>query len=307
MAYIPGEVLEDSYAGRLYDTLVDLFEADPHGGIKKATVAGAGTKMYMGCRFRAYTGPRDMIKYYAKHLVTHMENDSGRASEWKKTKMYAELQEHVKKPTATLFSITPDLFDHSLTRRKPKNPDPSTVQAEETSKPESNIQTDSMDVDDPSDSSQLEKSRGRRSGKVAGLRLVTASSKKRPGPDLDAAGLGHKGAKGLKRARYFENGNDSDNGNDEEESDGSDEIPSDGEPDQELVQLAIHAEPLPSKKPDFNGIWTCQEEDCGCVIYDADEPDGQAEVDDHIYSHQDQIDLINLARVEGRDSHRPYA
>jgi hypothetical protein len=304
--YIPAQIEGDEHSALLYNILVELYD----GELKKATVAGAGTKVYMACRFRVYQGPRDMIRYYAKDLCRRMDNDPNLAGAWKATKMYAELREHIQQPIGILGHIVQDLFAHCLVRRKKSNPSQTQQQqepADKTSRP--NPQTDFMDVDEPPDVPQLEMGTGRRSGKVAGLRLVSARSSKRPGSDLDLEDEGPSqfGGKGLKRARYMENGNESENGNDEEADNVSDDMPSDGESNQELVELVVHGEALPSKKPDVNGIWTCQEDDCSCVVYNADEPEGQAAVEGHIYSHQDQMDLINLARVEGREAHRPYA
>jgi hypothetical protein len=131
---------------------------------------------------------------------------------------------------------------------------------------------------------------GRRSGKVAGLRLASAPAMKRAALDRDAESPDEDGSRPRKRRRPSppEMGDDSDSASPPPILSNSFRIsPSDSETgeeeddessspllhDEPIISLKMVTESLPTLSPSGpNGAWTCDRQDCPFTVHDAAAP-----------------------------------
>ena len=233
------------------------------------------------------------MRYYAQEIVKLMDGDSERAAQWKASRIYRDLSSTPRMEAHELQLLTPDKIEPSLFRRKPGQPTrPKGPQAEKTSK------TPATGYQSASDTSGHSR-RGRPSGK-GGLRLAATVPRKRFRGDHD----GGRATKSSKRSHgmMFEEDEFGEGSAETDEESSSEEVASDGEPDQAPVRIAIDVERVPLTRPsDADGVWICDQDGCGYVVAEADDAEGQMEVRAHLHEHEHEetSERVKLAITEG--------
>lgn len=288
-----GEPRSDVTALKLYDAIIDANSPRP---ISKIAIGGISSKVYFMYKFAAYKGAAEAMRYYAIELVRLMEADSERAAEWKASPIYQELSA-IDRPMEPheLQLLSPAKIEKSLVRRnaQPFQPRRKEPNAEKPGK--------SPTAGKSAPKTQLH--RGRPSGKTGGLRLAVTVPKKRFQGEYDSGSNGRASKSSKLSHGLDEDDDDSREGSAESEAeeDTSGRI-SDGESDQEAVELTIEMEDVPSTRPSGpDGKWICDVEDCGYVVDGADGVGGQAAVREHLHEHEHEAtsEKMKLAITEG--------
>ncbi|KAL2152554.1 hypothetical protein VTH82DRAFT_5738 [Thermothelomyces myriococcoides] len=270
-------------------------------------------RLYFKCSVRSYNWAKAILAYYAKDLLPRL------GPEWKGTRPYQWLADMAKKPWKPTEPLDPDKIPSQTVRRGkcsiaskvgsttgPVAKPPPAISLKTQSRSASQHGSDSED--DFPDLYAIPQ-RGRRSGKVATLRLAT-SSKKRPRSDMDDQANGsHRGAKTAKFNHLIGDEDSLDDDDDDAEDEGTnDEELATGEEalvDSHLpegaVRVVVHAERLPTTMPTGpDGTWTCDQEGCTYVVRSADEQEAQDLIREHFRDHAAQAEKINLAVRESR-------
>ncbi|KAK3308042.1 uncharacterized protein B0T15DRAFT_508558 [Chaetomium strumarium] len=300
----------DSPVDRLLGALQEICEETD---IKKITQSKLHSMLYFKCRIPQYNVAKDVTSFYAKELLLRL------SPEWKGTPWYEWLKDAATQPWVP-GELTAEMVPSMTIRRtkmKKQQPDPSNRPAAELpaslnikARTRSGIQEESEGETDDEDVTALQAlppMRSRRSGKAAGLRLVT-SGKKRPHSDMDELVVqsrrGRKSAKTIHRERVDDDVQE-DASDDEVAGDEDLDVGSSLPPPEGAVRLVVHAERLPSTNPTGpDGTWTCDQEGCTYVVRSADDEDGQQLIQEHFREHEAQAAKINLALKESR-GHMP--
>lgn len=277
--------------------------------VKKAPHTKVNNCLFFKCKMRHYSATKDIVAYYAKELVQRV------GPEWNGTPWYAWLQETAKQPWQPSELIKAEDIPAQTLRRAKMGPKIASSSQPATRLPPSiglkpKTKTPAQIVsEDDSDGDMVEpRTRGRKSGKGASLRLVT-STKKRPASELDDDVAGH--GRGRKSAKTMHQAGDDEQMGDADDT-GDDEVDSDEDAaaaaagsslplPEGTIRIAVHAERLPTTSPAGpNGTWTCDQEDCRYVVRAADEQDAQELIQEHFRDHEAEAEKINLVAKESR-------
>lgn len=294
LASASGEPRSDATALKLYDAIIDSNSSQP---ISNIAIGGISSKVYFKYKFTAYKGAAEAMRYYALELVKLMEADSERVAEWKASRIYHELSaiDRAMEPHE-LQLLTPDKIEKSLVRRKPNPFQPRQKEPDTQNRGKSPTAGKSA--------SETQPRRGRPSGKTGGLRLAATVPKKRFQGDYHSGSNG-RASKSSKLSHAMDEDEDEDDsgaGSAEPETDDESERISDGESEQQAVELTIDMEDVPSTRPNGpDGEWACEAEDCGYVVDGADSVDGQMAVREHLHEHEHEAtsEKMKLAVTEG--------
>jgi len=272
---------------------------------KSVKVTTIHTQMYLRCKIRDYKTPKEITAYYAPQLLSRL------GPEWSNSHFYNWLFANSKNPplpeTITVAQIPSQLHHRAKAapRAAPIRSAPNSVPAQ-ASKAKGRAKQRQPEDDSDSDVVPPGK-RARRSGKGAGLRLLSGS-KKRPALELDLDGS-EGGSRGSKKLAYTaDDYDDDDEAFETSNADSADSEDEDGgkcafpvSPPKDSVQLVVHAERIPTMSPTGpNGTWICEEEGCSYVIRSADGTKGQSLVQEHFRQHEAQAEKISLAVKESR-------
>lgn len=285
-----GDQRSEETALKLYDAIIDTAESNP---IDRITTGSITSALYFKYKFAVYKGAAEAMRYYAQEIVKLMDGDSERAAKWKASRIYRDLASTSRMEAQELQHLTPDKIEPSLFRRKPgpaRPTRPKGPQAEKTSK------TPTTGYQSASDTSGQSR-RGRPSG-VGGLRLAATVPRKRFQGDHD----GGRATKSSKRSHgmMFDEDEFGEGSAETDEESSSEEVASDGEPDQAPVRIAIDVERVPSTRPnEADGVWMCDQDGCGYVVAEADDAEGQMEVRAHLHEHEETSERVKLAMMEG--------
>lgn len=261
-------------------------------------------KLYLGLSIRNPKALSEICEYFASDLVALL------GPEWHTSQFFKWLKENVN--TVPKFEYITRADMASIARRKKK---------QKTHEDAQDATEDRELLPQPAVNQIALKqpSRGRRGGKVAGLRPFTGSKKRMRHEagfegdemDLDEDGISEQTSK---RSRYF--------AEDEEEAHDTASLVSDDEEDEDkdapLTRVVVRAEKLPSPTPKgLDQTWTCEEPDCDYVVRAADDEEGQALISEHYEEHEreaaeeaeadakNQTSLLGLAMQEAERGHLP--
>lgn len=283
-----GEQRSEETALKLYNAIIDTADSDP---IDRITIGNITSKLYFKYKFAVYKGAADAMRYYALELVNLMDGDSERAAEWKASRIYQDLASTPRMEAHELQHLTPGKIEPSLVRRRPgQQTRQRGPQSEKTSK------TPTTGYQSASDTSGHSR-RGRPSG-VGGLRLAATVPRKR----FQGGHDGGRATKSLKRSHGlgYEEDEFGEGSAETDEESSSEEVASDGEPDQAPVRIAIDVERVPSTRPSgADGAWVCDQDECGHVVDGADGAEGQMAVRAHLHEHEETSERVKLAITEG--------
>jgi len=292
--------------------LAVLQETATEMDLKKAAPSKIHSKVFFSCKIRHYSEAKHILAYYAKDLLPRL------GAEWKGTPWYGWLKDVAQQPwNPTELTNAQDIPAQTVRRTKyaPKQSSsakpaaqlPTTINLKaKTKKP---VQEESEG--DSEDDVMAAPLRNRRSGKNAGLRLVSSSSQKRPRVDLDDQVNG--GRRGRKSAKFSHQLSDEDDEMDDAEDTSDEDVAAIQETavgsrlalPEGAVRVVVHAERIPTTSPKGpDGTWTCEQEGCAYVVRSADEQDAQEQIQAHFRDHEAQADKINLAVKESR-GHMP--
>ncbi|KAI1776349.1 hypothetical protein F4818DRAFT_413840 [Hypoxylon cercidicola] len=293
----------------LQDARHDVLELVKEGKQKKhpddMTPKTWFNKLYLELSIRNPKALSEVCEYFASDLVPLL------GPEWHTSQFYKWLKENVN--TKPKFEYIAEADMASIARRKKKQK--TREEARDTTEDKEILPQPAV-----TQTAGKQPPRGRRSGKVAGLRPHTSSKKRmrhEAGFEGDEMDLDEDGMlkKTSKRSRYFAE-------DDDEEAHDTASSVSDEEEDEDkdapLTRVVIRAEKLPSPTPKgLNQTWTCEEPDCGYVVRAADEEEGQALISEHYEAHEreaeeemerdaeNQTSLLSLAVQEAERGHLP--
>ncbi|XXG99766.1 hypothetical protein Hte_006107 [Hypoxylon texense] len=262
-------------------------------------------KLYLELSIRNPKALSEICEYFAADLVPLL------GPEWHTSQFYKWLKENVN--TTPKFEYITEADMATITRRKKKH---------KTREDTRDTTEDNELLPQPAANRVAVKqpSRGRRSGKVAGLRPFTGSKKRMRHEaafggdemDIDEDGVPQQASK---RSRQLAEDDDED-ARDTVSSVSDDE--EDEDKDVPLTRVVIRAEKLPSPTPKgLDQTWTCEEPDCDYVVRAADEEEGQALISEHYEEHEkeaaeeaeadakNRTSLLGLAMQEAERRHLP--
>ncbi|KAK3359688.1 hypothetical protein B0T25DRAFT_588478 [Lasiosphaeria hispida] len=310
---VPDEQRESSPADATLqspvDVLLDVVKKHAVGrDLNKITPSTINSQLYLNCRVKEYAGVSELSAYYSKEILARL------GPEWTGTPWHVWLKVVSQKPFKPQINRVEDI-PGQLVRRRRANASVATPvshlhpKAKMRKSAQYGAESDSEeDVLSSKGSMQ-----GRRSGKGAGLRLVSASKKRPFVPEMDdeSAGGSRRGRKKTKLTHLLsDDDEDMEDANETSKSaslDLDDEEDTDDKDDLEIsapdgsVQVIVHAEKIPAMSPSGpNGTWTCDQEDCGYVVRAADEQAAQEKIQQHYRDHEARAERINLAMKESR-------
>ncbi|KAL2136390.1 hypothetical protein VTI74DRAFT_4034 [Chaetomium olivicolor] len=331
----PQKTASDTPQATLIETPGDTQKADPTAGlnldspidrlvaglrlvaaeskIHKSAARAINGKLYFKCRMRNYSAVGDVVTYFAKALLPRVE------AEWKGTPWYGWLREVAEREPEAVDAATVESYasqthlralgsrhGHSHQSTKPADKVPPNISLKGMAAKVTQNESEAESDEDLAATYTAPPMRNRRSGKGATLRLISASSKKRPHSDLDDQASGSR--RGRKSAKTSHPVSDEDEFDDAEETSGDEAIA-----DEDMgvgsrlplpegaVRVVIHAERIPTTSPSGpDGTWTCHEEDCTYVVRCADEQGAQELIQQHFRDHEARAEKINLAVKESR-------
>ena len=290
------------------DRLLDVLrEIAAESNLQKSQPSTIHSKVYFRCKITHYGDAKLVLSYYAKDLLPHL------GAQWQGVPFYNWLRDAAAQPWSPTETIkAEDVPSHTLRRMKavpkqaslakPATQLPPTISLK--GRPKSAIPDES---EGDSEEHDVVPMRGRRSGKNAGLRLIS-TSQKRPHPDPDQVKGSHRGRKSAK----FSHPVSEEDGQPGDAEDTSDEDLG-GEPavgsrlplPEGAVRVVIHAERIPTSSPSGpDGTWICDQEGCAYVVRSAGEQEAQELIQAHFRDHTAQAEKINLAVKESR-GHMP--
>ncbi|KAK7953366.1 hypothetical protein PG988_014060 [Apiospora saccharicola] len=248
------------------------------------------TRVYMSCKVQNYQAKEEIFTYFAKDLAHSL------GPEWHKSGLYKWAKDNAKSRPTLQHITEQDIL--ALTRRQ---------KAPERAKPNRSAAT----VAETSGKVPIRS--GRPTPKSAGLRPSLGGKKRPRGMDSDDDMDLDDGPvkKTAKTSEFF-----TDLENQElDDSEASEDEPLESSGMKALTRIAIHAERIPSMKPQGpNQTWTCQEPDCEYLVRSADEEEGQDLIRKHFDAHEKEasdeykereLNKINLAMAEGERGHMP--
>jgi hypothetical protein len=283
--------------------------------IKPATIQ---SKLFFKCKISPYNAAREIVVHYSKQLLDKLGPEWQRSPFWDWLKTVAS-QQHQPLAYTTVEAMPSQLVRRQRNTRVVTGSAavgtlPTKIDPDKSNGPNHSQGSDRGALDGSSGRSSKSLQppmAGRRSGKAAGLRLIS-SSKKRFASDTEGDGDSQgRGRKSAKTSHFLtddeENAEDSNDSGDVAMT--SEDFEDDDGPGAPLpdgaVRIVVHAEKIPSMSPSGpNGTWTCDQEGCGYVVRSAEEPAGKALIERHFKDHETQIEKINLARKESR-GHMP--
>ncbi len=265
------------------------------------------SKVYFKIKITHYGDAKLVISYYAKDLLARL------GAEWKDVPFYNWLRDAAARPWTPSETLKAEDVPSQTIRRMKSVPKQASLAKPATQLPP-NISLKgrprtviSVDSDGDSDEHDAPPMRGRRSGKNAGLRLIS-TSQKRPHPEPDQANGGHRGRKS---AKFSHPASEDDDQPDDTEDTNDEDLG--GEPavgsrlplPEGAVRVVLHAERIPTSSPSGpDGTWTCDQEGCAYVVRSAREQEAQELIQAHFRDHTAQAEKINLAVKESR-GHMP--
>lgn len=249
------------------------------------------TKIYMSCKIQNYQAKEEIFTYYAKDLAHSL------GPEWHKSVLYKWAKDNAKSRPTLQHITEQDIL--ALTRRQ---------KAPERAKPNRSAAAAAKT------SGKVPVRSGRPTPKAAGLRPSLGGKKRPRGLDSDDEIDLDDGLPFKKTAKTSEFFTDSEN-HDLDDSEASEEETLETSDTKALTRIAIHAERIPSMKPQGpNQTWTCQEPDCEYLVRSAEEEEGQDLIRKHFEAHdketsneakERELNKINLAMAEGERGHMP--
>lgn len=302
------------------DRLVDILqEITTEMDVMKANFPKIHSTMFFKCKIKNYAATKDITRYYSQRLLPLL------GPEWKGSPFYDYVKTTSLEPYKPPENITPEEMPAQLIRRMklpPRAPKmapavelpPAIDHRAKAKKASQKLEEDESDDEFPPSEKQLQPA-GRKSGKGAGLRLLSAS-KKRPASEMDdeESSSRRRGRKPSKRPHL---GTDEDENMEDanETSDlGSLDDPDDDDDQsvgmhthvpKDAVRVVVHAERIPTMSPSGpNGTWTCDQDGCGYVVRSAEDQVAQEIIAGHFRDHEAQLEKINLAMKESR-GHMP--
>ena len=286
--------MTDSDAESPVDRLLSVFrELAVELDISKASPSTVYSKLFFKCKMKEYGVAKDIVLYYSKELFARL------GPEWKGTRFLKWLQEESNKPWVPMTGIREEDIPSQTYRRatkaatkvlaihQPLAPLPRPINLH--TKPDFPSQQSDEDISD-SGVAFLRPRRGRKSGKVATLRPLPSTSRKRPVSEL---------------LEDVSSSSDDDVGDEvaailnlpEDIAASGSRLPlPDG-----VVRVVVHAEPLMDTTPRGpNGTWTCEHEGCGYVVRAAEEHEGQDLIREHFRDHEAAAERAQLVVQESR-------
>ncbi len=295
----------ESPVDRLLAVLQEI--AAETNNLQKSQPSTIHSKVYFKCKITQYGNTKFVLSYYAKDLLPHL------GAQWKGVPFYNWLRDVAAQPWTPSETLKAEDVPSQTIRRTKTVPKQASVAKPATQlpptislkgRPKSAIPDESEDESEEHDAPPM---RSRRSGKNAGLRLIS-TSQKRPHPDPNQGNGSHRGRKSAK----FSHPASEDDDQPDDTEDTNDEDLS-GEPavgsrlplPEGAVRVVIHAERIPTSSPSGpDGTWTCDQEGCTYVVRSAGEHEAQELIQAHFRDHTAQAEKINLAVKESR-GHMP--
>lgn len=273
------------------------------------------SNLYYSWRIKNYHSSSEIVAYYSRELLQKL------GPEWQGSGFYTWLAEEAKNPPKELVHTTVEDLPRQLVRRAqkqvvgkasntPASSSRSKLEIRPKSTPTARQQKSGSDSDSDSEDT------GRRRALKGGLRM-TSASKKRKASDLVENDVeessGRRGRKSVKYDKYYYNLDEDIEAESDSDDVASPQAADDDDDDLEslsipkdVVRVVIHAEKLPTMSPTGpNGTWVCDHEDCGYVVRAAEEEAGQATIREHFRGHEMATEKVALALNEGRRGHMP--
>ncbi|KAK0720085.1 hypothetical protein B0H67DRAFT_484222 [Lasiosphaeris hirsuta] len=289
------------------DVLLDVVKKHAVGrDLNKISPSTVNSQLHLNCRVKEYAGVSELSAFYSQEILAKL------GPEWTGTPWYVWLKEVSQKPFKPHINKVEEI-PGQLVRRRRATPSISTPVSQTHSKAKMRKPAQYGESDSEEDILSSKRSaQGRRSGKGAGLRLVSASKKRPLASEMDdeSASGSRRGRKKTKVTHAFsddENMEDA-NGTSNSASPGlDDEEDTDGKGDLDIpmpdgsARVIVHAEKIPAMSPSGpNGTWTCDQDDCGYVVRAAEEQAAQEQIQQHFRDHEARAERINLAMKESR-------
>ncbi|KAG9250874.1 uncharacterized protein F5Z01DRAFT_693436 [Emericellopsis atlantica] len=264
----------------------------------KLTEQSIANKIYFDYRWPTYKNGQtgchkipvlEVFHYNAAQLLEVLDK-----ARWGGTPFWSWLEAKVEEPFKPV-SMTPDKFPYTLVLRKkmenivrkPKPP-PTKLPA-----------THDYGYDEDEDESDVHhdgfETPGRGIGKTP-ARL--GKSALRPAATLIKRALesdSEEDSPIAKRSHFFGGDTEDDQqlANEDEEEDGEAQI-----------KLVVRADRIPSTTPRGpDGTWTCDEENCNYIIRGGDAEDCKERIQQHLATHEQEAERVQLAMVEGTKNH----
>lgn len=294
-----------------------LAEIASERNLVKTSESKVHSMLFFKCKLPAYKAGAEVVAHFSRELLPRL------GEEWNDTPFRAWLENVSRRPLAPPEHIVPEKMASYLVRRARNGPRATPSQSTGDSLPASvGTKGKTGKVARPEGKDELgddpqPKRRGRKSGKAASLRLMSAS-KKRLASEMEMDNELEAGSRrGRKSVKLTHPTSDEDdemedvNGAsvspgplDDEDDDGdSDAYPI--PPPKDAVRIVVRAERVPTMSPTGpNGTWVCDQEGCGYVVRSAEEQASQALIQEHFRRHEAQLEKIDLAMKESR-GHMP--
>jgi hypothetical protein len=284
------------------------------------TLSKLGTLFYYAYTLKSEPVSQEIIKLNAKSILSSL------GSEWKVAPIHAQLKEAASKSSAKGEVRMQAMAVTEVKRRGKASMSRKTVSGNDGASGRRESRPDSERDQSPephASKSLLPPHGGRRSGKVAGLRLASAPAMKRAALDRDAESPDEDGSRPRKRRRPSppEMGDDSDSASPPPILSNSFRIsPSDSETgeeeddessspllhDEPIISLKMVTESLPTLSPSGpNGAWTCDRQDCPFTVHDAELEEGREKIRAHFTEHADRLQREALVRQEAAPRRLP--
>jgi hypothetical protein len=254
------------------------------------TFTKLASTLYYQYSIKTVTLSQEIVRANSKSILSALP------AEWEDTTIYAQLKEIEKTSTSKSDLRLPAL--NILSRRVGRS-------NSRASLPQTSLETNGSPFSHDSPGPHGSKSivpphSGRRSGKEASLRLAPSPALKRGLDRDDSSEEENTTFRNRKRRRPIpEMGDD-----DEDENDSPDQV--DNEADNELVELQVVREVLPTLEPTGpNGMWTCDREDCVFIVRDAESVEGRKEIRKHFNEHAAVLEREVLVKKEAASRRFP--
>ncbi|KAK0727266.1 hypothetical protein B0T26DRAFT_640010 [Lasiosphaeria miniovina] len=313
------------------DRLVDILqEIATEMDVMKTNFPKIHSTIFFKCKIKNYCATKDITRYYSQRLLPHL------GPEWKGTPFYDYLKTTSLEPYKPPENITLEEMPAQLVRRMKLSRASKMAPAVElppaidlrakAKKASQKLEEDESDDEFPP-SKKLLQPAGRKSGKGAGLRLLS-TSKKRPASKMDdeESSSQRRGRKPSKRPylgtdedENMEDANETSDLGSLDDPDDDNDTDDDDDPDddddqsigmytrvpKDAMRVVVHAESIPTMSPSGpNGTWTCDQDGCGYVVRSAEDQVAQEIIAGHFRDHEAQLEKINLAMKESR-GHMP--
>jgi hypothetical protein len=298
------------------DEIVDKLNTTP-AKISKSQIC---SNLYYSWRIKEYRGSTEIVSYFARELFQKLH------PKWHGGKFWAWLTEEVKNPPKPLEYSTLESLPAQLVPRT-KKPVVQTSKSPATSsrpsvqvRPKATPVPTPLDWDSDTDSDSEEEDNSKRRAVKGGLRMTSASKKRKASAldkNLESESTSRGGRKSVNYGQYFYDPNkDIEPESDSDEVDSAQASEEEEEQEDDLdglpqvldgtVRIVIHAEKQPTLSPAGpNGTWICDREDCDYVVRAAEEEAGEAKIREHFRQHDVVTEKVALALTEGRRGNMP--